>query len=65
MLPTEASRTLGYPLLEALPKVTSISFEKLPEITGTLLGVKGQYLLFKDGRVFNVRNHTGYHVEVG
>ncbi len=65
MLPTEAPRTLVYPLRETLPKITSVSFEKLPEITGTLLGIKGQYLLFKDGRVFNVRNHTGYHVELG
>jgi hypothetical protein len=40
------------------------AFEKLPEITGTLLGIKGQYLVWKDGRVFNVRNHTGYHAEI-
>jgi hypothetical protein len=65
MLTAEAPQTLIYPLRETLPKITSVSFEKLPEITGTLLGIKGQYLLFKDGRVFNVRNHTGYHVEVG
>jgi len=30
---------------------------------GTLLGVKGQYLLLSDG-VFNVRRHAGYHVRV-
>jgi hypothetical protein len=64
MLLTEEPRTLVYPLRETLPKITSVSFEKLPEISGTLLGIKGQYLLWKDGRVFNVRNHTGYHVEI-
>lgn len=64
MLPAEEPRTLNYPLRETLPKVTSVTFEKLPEISGTLLGIKGQYLLWKDGRVFNVRNHTGYHVEL-
>ncbi len=64
MLTAEEPQTLSYPMRETLPKITSVSFEKLPEISGTLLGIKGQYLLWKDGRVFNVRNHTGYHVEV-
>ena len=64
MLHAEEPRTLSYPMKETLPKVTSVTFEKLPEITGTLLGIKGQYLLWKDGRVFNVRNHTGYHAEI-
>lgn len=64
MLPAEEARTLDYPLSETLPKITSVSFEKLPEIGGTLLGIKGQYLLWKDGRVFNVRNHSGYHVDI-
>lgn len=65
MLPAEEPRTLVYPLHEMLPKITSVTFEKLPEISGTLLGIKGQYLVWKDGRVFNVRNHTGYHAEIG
>ena len=64
MLHAEEPRTLSYPMKETLPKVTSVTFEKLPEITGTLLGIKGQYLLWRDGRVFNVRNHTGYHAEI-
>lgn len=65
MLTAEEPRTLVYPLREMLPKITSVTFEKLPEISGTLLGIKGQYLVWKDGRVFNVRNHTGYHAEIG
>ena len=64
MLAAEEPRTLTYPLRETLPKITSVTFEKLPEITGTLLGIKGQYLVWKDGRVLNVRNHTGYHAEI-
>ncbi len=35
---------------------------RAPEIVGTLLGIKGQYLMFDTG-VFNVRRHTSYHVE--
>lgn len=53
-----------YPLPAPLPKVVSVSLEKLPEVTGTLLGAKGQYLVWADGRVLNVRNHSGFHVEV-
>ncbi|HEX2616038.1 MAG TPA: DUF2797 domain-containing protein [Flavobacteriales bacterium] len=53
-----------YPLPAPLPKVVSVSLEKLPEVTGTLLGVKGQYLVWADGRVLNVRNHSGFHVEI-
>lgn len=64
MLHTAQPRILQYPLHETLPRITSVSLEKLPEVTGTLLGIKGQYLVWKDGRVLNVRNHTGYHVEV-
>ncbi len=64
MLLAEEPLTLSYPHRETLPKITSVSLEKLAEITGTLLGIKGQYLLWKDGRVLNVRNHTGYHVEI-
>jgi hypothetical protein len=65
VLEAEEPQELTYPVNEWSPKVTSVSLEKLAELTGTLIGIKGQYLLFKDGRVFNVRNHTGYHVELG
>lgn len=50
-----------YPV-EAYPeKVTSKGLDKMPEIEGRLLGIKGQYLIF-DNCVFNVRAHTGYEV---
>jgi hypothetical protein len=28
------------------------------------MGIKGQYLIWEDGRVLNVRNQSGVHVEV-
>ena len=56
--------TLNYPVLQYPDKVKSLSLDKVLEIEGTLLGIKGQYLLFDDNRVFNVRKHTGYHVEI-
>lgn len=54
---------IQYPVLEYPAKVTSLSFEKTPTITGTLLGIKGQYLLFDIG-VINIRNLTGYSISV-
>ncbi|MCB0781713.1 MAG: DUF2797 domain-containing protein, partial [Flavobacteriales bacterium] len=56
---------LRYPLVDPPPKVVSVSLDKVPEVSGTLAGIKGQYLIWKDGRVLNVRNHSGHHVAIG
>lgn len=55
---------INYPVSVYPEKVTSVSFDKLPEIKGELAGIKGQYLLFSDGRVLNIRKHTGYFIEI-
>lgn len=55
---------INYPVLEYPAKVSSISFEKMPSIDMVLSGIRGQYLMFKGGFVFNVRKNTGYEVEV-
>ena len=55
---------INYPVNEYPEKVKSLSFDKLEEITGRLWGVKGQYLIFDDGTVVNMRKHTGYMVEL-
>ncbi|MEM9688162.1 MAG: DUF2797 domain-containing protein [Pseudomonadota bacterium] len=53
---------IEYPV-EAFPeKVKSQTFDKLPAVEGQLAGIKGQYLIFDDGRVLNVRKHSGYFV---
>lgn len=64
LLQEEEARVLHYPVLAYPPKVNSVSLEKMPEVSGRLLGIKGQYLIWEDGRVLNVRNHSGVHVEV-
>ncbi|HRP59827.1 MAG TPA: DUF2797 domain-containing protein, partial [Vicingus sp.] len=46
-------------------KVTSIGFDKVPEYTGKLIGIKGQYLYFENGIVLNIRTYSGYVVELG
>ena len=55
---------INYPVNEYPEKVKSLSFDKLGEIAGRLWGVKGQYLIFDDGTVVNMRKHTGYMVEL-
>ncbi len=64
LLPAEPVMALSYPLVDAPPKLVSVQLEKLPVVEGRLQGIKGQYLVWADGRVLNVRNHSGFHVEV-
>ncbi|MBV1871166.1 MAG: DUF2797 domain-containing protein [Gammaproteobacteria bacterium] len=51
--------SLLYPVLEYPKKITSHNVEKNPVVEGTLLGIKGQYLILDNG-VINIRKHTGY-----
>lgn len=53
---------ITYPVLEYPEKVLSLSFDKTPEISGILQGIKGQYLILDTG-VLNVRKFAGYDVE--
>lgn len=55
---------LIYPVIAFPDKVSSVSFDKDPEISGILNGIKGQYLIFSDGRVLNIRKHNGYFLEI-
>lgn len=52
-----------YPIQETLDKIKSMGFDKMEEISGKLLGIKGQYLILDSG-VVNIKKHTGYKVEV-
>lgn len=52
---------IDYPVLEYPTKVKSQTFDKVPEIGGRLMGIKGQYLMFDTG-VINIRRHAGYDV---
>ncbi|UPT69393.1 MAG: DUF2797 domain-containing protein [Flavobacterium sp. JAD_PAG50586_2] len=55
---------LVYPVLQYPTKVTSLNLDKTPNYTGKLMGIKGQYLIFEDGTVFNVRSFEGYVVKI-
>ena len=53
---------INYPVLQHPDKVNSIGFDKSKFIEGVLNGIKGQYLIFNDGSVLNIRKHGGYLV---
>ena len=53
---------LEYPHLDWPKKVKSIKLDKVPVYTGTLMAIKGQYLIFDSNEVFNMRAHSGYNI---
>lgn len=64
-LSTEAFLTqLNYPVLSYPTKVTSLNLDKTTLYSGRLKGIKGQYLIFQDGTVFNIRTFEGYVVQI-
>lgn len=56
--------SINYPVERFPEKVKSVGFDKFPEIEGCLAGIKGQYLIFDDNRVLNIRKHNGYRVTI-
>jgi hypothetical protein len=55
---------LDYPVIQYPKKVTSLNLDKSHDFQGKLKGIKGQYLLFDDGTVFNIRTYEGYVVRL-
>lgn len=55
---------LNYPVLEYPKKITSLNIVTTPVYNGKLSGIKGQYLIFEDGTVFNVRSFEGFGVRI-
>lgn len=58
----EPAQVFLYPVLQYPDKIKSLNPEKNPEVSGTLLGIKGQYLILDTG-VINIRKFTGYEIE--
>lgn len=55
---------LEFPVLQYPSKLRSLSLEKSPKYEGILKGIKGQYLIFEDQTVFNIRGSEGYVVAI-
>lgn len=56
--------TFNYPVEKYPEKVKSLNFDKTPTIEKTLMGIRGQYLLFDDHHVINLRKFSGYFIEL-
>lgn len=63
-LPDAQEIDIEYPVLQYPTKVKSFNLDKNPEVSGILLGVKGQYLMLDTG-VINIRKFSGYEIEFG
>jgi hypothetical protein len=57
-------QSIQYPVQEWPSKVKSLNLDKEPGLEAVLKGIRGQYLIFEGGRVFNVRAYTGYRIKL-
>ena len=55
---------LQFPVLQYPEKVKSLNLEKENSYSGVLKGIKGQYLIFEDQTVYNIRSNEGTVVEM-
>ncbi|MEM6766172.1 MAG: DUF2797 domain-containing protein [Bacteroidota bacterium] len=55
---------LSYPVNQYPQKVKSINLLKQADAEAVLMGIKGQYLIFDNQQVINIRKHTGFEVEL-
>ena len=63
VLEGEPESRISYPVLEYPVKVKSFNLDKTPSVGGTLMGIKGQYLIFDTG-VINMRKYGGYQLSL-
>ena len=61
---SDASIEVAYPVQRFPEKVKSLTLSKSPAYTGILKGIKGQYWIFEDDTVWNVRGHEGHVVSI-
>ncbi|HPF12466.1 MAG TPA: DUF2797 domain-containing protein [Flavobacteriaceae bacterium] len=64
ILENNLETNLEFPVLHYPEKPNSLNLEKTPHYSGKLKGIKGQYLIFEDDTVFNVRGSEGYVVGI-
>ena len=55
---------LNFPVKKYPEKPKSLNLQKTPSFKGKLVGIKGQYLIFEDETVFNVRSNEGLVVSI-
>lgn len=61
---TNSETHLEFPVLKYPEKPRSLNLQKDKTYTGKLVGIKGQYFIFEDETVFNIRANEGLVVEI-
>jgi len=61
---TNTETEIEFPVLRYPIKPKSLNIEKQQRYQGVLKGIKGQYLIFEDDTVFNIRSNEGLVVNI-
>ena len=64
VLENQKETNINFPVLQYPEKPKSLNLKKEGQFLGKLVGVKGQYLIFEDQTVFNVRSNEGMIVKI-
>ncbi len=62
--PDNGITSIHYPVKNFPTTIKSVGFDKTPQINGVLMGIKGQYLIYENGTVLNIRKHNGYYLKI-
>ena len=62
---SNAETNIEFPVYQYPEKPKSLNIKKEGSYSGKLVGIKGQYLIFEDQTVFNVRSNEGLVVQIG
>mgnify|MGYP006217970881 CR=1 FL=1 len=57
-------KEINFPVIRYPSKINSLNLKKSLHYSGKLTGIKGQYLIFEDSTVFNIRGNEGLRVEI-
>ena len=57
-------KEINFPVIKYPDKVNSLNLRKDKLYSGKLKGIKGQYLIFEDSKVFNIRSNEGLKVGI-
>jgi len=58
------TQTINYPVLNYPQNINSLNLNKSPQFEGKIIGIKGQYIIFENGTVWNVRSHEGFIISL-
>ena len=64
LLKPKIYKEINFPIIKYPDKINSLNLKKNKLYSGKLTGIKGQYLIFEDSTVFNIRSNEGLKVEI-